>query len=85
MVNQVQNDNQVFYSGLDKVIVDELRFMSRLEYEREICAISHIDTMDSYFDIAEKLHMDERHIYRVHRKALQTAAVILADQGKITA
>jgi len=29
--------------------------------------------------------MDERHIYRVHRKALQTAAVILADQGKITA
>lgn len=53
VVNQVQNDNQVFYSGLDKVIVDELRFMSRLEYEREICAISHIDTMDSYFDIAE--------------------------------
>ena len=38
-----------------------------------------------YFDIAEKLHMDERHIYRVHRKALQMAALMLIHQGKITA
>ena len=39
----------------------------------------------SYFDIAEQLHMDERHIYRVHRKALQMAALVLLHQGKITA
>lgn len=29
----------------------------------------------SFFDIAEKLHMDERHIYRVYKKALQAFSV----------
>ena len=39
----------------------------------------------SYFDIAEKMQLDERHIYRVHNKALKAAALVLAEEGKITA
>ena len=53
VICQLKYDNRKFYFGLDKVVVDEFRLMPRLDYEREICAISHIDTMDSYFEIAE--------------------------------
>lgn len=53
VVDLLVRDNQVFYTGLDKVVVDELGLMPRLDYEREICAISHIDTMDAYFEVAE--------------------------------
>lgn len=35
------------------------------------------------FAIAEKMHMDERHIYRILKKALQTAALALAQEGII--
>ncbi|MBQ4640426.1 MAG: sigma-70 family RNA polymerase sigma factor [Clostridia bacterium] len=38
-----------------------------------------------YYAIAEKMHMDERHVYRLRKKALQQAAMILAMAGKITA
>lgn len=53
VVSQLKNDKKEFYAGLDKLLVDELHLMPRIDYEREICAISHIDTMDQYFEIAE--------------------------------
>lgn len=46
-------DRKKLYQSLDKWIVDELHLMSRLIYEREFCAISHIDSMNQYFEIAE--------------------------------
>lgn len=53
VVSQLKNDRREFYVGLDRLLVDELHLTSRTAYEREICAISHIDTMDQYFEIAE--------------------------------
>lgn len=53
LVSQLKIDGKEFYTGLDKLLVDKLHLMSRIDYEREICAISHIDTMDQYFEIAE--------------------------------
>ena len=53
VVSRLKNDKKEFYAGLDKLLVDELHLMPRIDYEREICAISHIDTMDQYFEIAE--------------------------------
>lgn len=53
VVSRLKNDRKEFYAGLDKLLVDELHLMSRIDYEREICAIAHIDSMDQYFEIAE--------------------------------
>lgn len=53
VVSRLKNDRRKVYEGLDKLLVDELHLMSRIDYEREICAVSHIDTMDPYFEIAE--------------------------------
>lgn len=50
----LDRDGHKYYEGLDQLIVDELHLMSRSDYEREICAISHVNTMDEYFDIAER-------------------------------
>lgn len=53
VVIRLKNDRRDVYEGLDKLVVDELHLMSRIDYEREICAISHINTMDPYFELAE--------------------------------
>ncbi len=46
-------DGKSFYHSLDKWVVDELHIMSRLDYEREFCAVAHIDSMNQYFEMAE--------------------------------
>ncbi|WP_458459396.1 methyltransferase domain-containing protein [Pseudobutyrivibrio sp.] len=46
-------DGQKFYENLDEIIVDEMGLMTRVDYERYICSIAHIDSMDSYFDNAD--------------------------------
>ena len=53
VVRRLTGDGKKFYHSLDNWVVDELRLMSRLDYEREFCAISHIDSMDQYFEVAE--------------------------------
>lgn len=53
IVEQLAKDGQKIYPSLDKLVVDEFHLMSRVDFEREICALSHIDSMDSYFEIAE--------------------------------
>lgn len=53
VVSLLTGDGKRLYHSLDNWIVDELHFMPRLDYERELCAIAHIDSMDQYFEIAE--------------------------------
>ncbi|MDE7445441.1 MAG: class I SAM-dependent methyltransferase [Lachnospiraceae bacterium] len=53
VVKLLRGDRRKFYHSLDDWVVDEWHLMSRLDYEREICAISHIDSMNQYFEIAE--------------------------------
>lgn len=53
VVRLLTDDGKRFYHSLDKWVVDELRLMSRIDYEREFCAVSHIDSMNQYFEIAE--------------------------------
>lgn len=53
VVSRLKSERRNVYEGLDKWLVDELHLMPRLDYEREICAVSHINTMDHYFEIAE--------------------------------
>lgn len=53
VVELLKGDRRKFYHSLDNWVVDEWHLMSRLDYEREFCAISHIDTMNQYFENAE--------------------------------
>lgn len=53
VVRLLMRDGKRFYHSLDNWVVDELHLMPRLRYERELCAISHINSMDQYFEIAE--------------------------------
>lgn len=53
VIQKLEANQEQFYPKLDNLIVDELHLMTRAEYEREMCAVSHIDSMDTYFDIAE--------------------------------
>ena len=53
VVRLLEGDGKRFYHNLDEWVVNEMRLMSRLDYEREVCAISHIDAMNQYFEIAE--------------------------------
>lgn len=41
---------------------------------RELLEWKHLHRL-SFFSTAEKLHLDERHVYRVYKKALQAASV----------
>lgn len=41
---------------------------------RELLEWKHLHHL-SFFSTAEKLHLDERHVYRVYKKALQAASV----------
>ena len=34
VVSRLKNDRKEFYAGLDKLLVDELHLMSRIDYER---------------------------------------------------
>ncbi len=54
IISQLIDDSKRYYRSLDGLIVDELHLMSRSDYEREFCAVSHIDSMDQYFEIAEE-------------------------------
>lgn len=84
VINNLENDNCAYYLGLDRYVVDELGLMSRVDYEREICAISHVNTMDEYFDVAENEGaMDffwnkQKDCYRLFRKLDLTNVVELA-------
>lgn len=42
--------------------------------QRELLEWRHLHHL-SFFAAAEKLHLDERHVYRVYKKALQAASV----------
>lgn len=89
LAHQLQVRRAALVEGLQKWVETEEEIKSTIRalpdgMQRTVLEMRYVHQIP-YFDIAEKLHMDERHIYRVHRKALQTAAVILADQGKITA
>ena len=42
--------------------------------QRELLEWKHLHHL-SFFAAAEKLHVDERHVYRVYKKALQAASV----------
>lgn len=42
--------------------------------QRELLEWKHLHHL-SFFAAAEKLHVDERHVYRVYKKALQSASV----------
>lgn len=86
---QLQARRAALMEGLQKWLETEEEIKSTIRalpdgMQRTVLEMRYVHQIP-YFDIAQKLHMDERHIYRVHRKALQMAAVILADQGKITA
>lgn len=84
IVNRLKEDGQEIYLSLDRLIVDEMHLMSRVEFEREICALSHIDSMDSYFEIAESdealdfFWNKEGDCYRMFRKLDLTNVVELA-------
>lgn len=54
IIDKLLKDRKKFYENLDNFVVDELHIMPRTAYEREICAIAHIDTMDEYFAKAEE-------------------------------
>lgn len=89
LAHQLQARRAALVEGLKKWMETEEEIKSTIRalpdgMQRTVLEMRYVHQIP-YFDIAEKLHMDERHIYRVHRKALQLAAVILADQGKITA
>ena len=89
LAHQLQVRRAALVEGLKKWMETEEEIKSTIRalpdgMQRTVLEMRYVHQIP-YFDIAEKLHMDERHIYRVHRKALQLAAVILADQGKITA
>lgn len=89
LAHQLQVRRAALVEGLQKWVETEEEIKSTIRalpdgMQRTVLEMRYVHQIP-YFDIAEKLHMDERHIYRVHRKALQLAAVILADQGKITA
>mgnify|MGYP000169427154 FL=1 len=89
LAHQLQARRAALMEGLQKWLETEEEIKSTIRalpdgMQRTVLEMRYVHQIP-YFDIAEKLHMDERHIYRVHRKALQLAAVILADQGKITA
>ena len=44
------------------------------QLHRELLEWKHLHHL-SFFAAAEKLHLDERHVYRVYKKALQAASV----------
>lgn len=44
------------------------------QLQRELLEWKHLHHL-SFFAAAEKLHLDERHVYRVYKKALQAASV----------
>ncbi len=81
----------------EKEILADLQLLLRTEKEientvrsigdddlRTVLEMRYLHHMH-YWAIAEKMHLDERHIYRLRKKALQRAALVLLAQGKITA
>ena len=53
IVDRLNKDGKCFYYGLDELIVNNLKMMSRTEFERKMCAIAHIESMDDYFTNAD--------------------------------
>ena len=42
-----------YYEKLEDILVDELHLMDRVTFERDFCAVSHVDSMEEYFSNAE--------------------------------
>lgn len=49
--------------------------------QRELLEWKHLHHL-SFFAAAEKLHLDERHVYRVYKRALQAASVFYHQEMK---
>ena len=84
VVDKLKRDSAKVYEELDVLLVDELHLFNRVDYEREFCAISHIDTMDEYFDKAEEndsiniFWKNDSTFYRCFRKLNLDSVVELA-------
>lgn len=87
IIDRLKQDNKRCYEGLDKLIVDELHLMDRTSFEREFCAVSHINTMDDYFNVADSdaglnLFWDNESVFYDLFKKLDLEAVVELACGR---
>lgn len=53
VVRLLLNDGMFVYRDLDSLVVDELKILSRTDYERRICKAAHEDAMEDYYESSD--------------------------------
>lgn len=79
LVRQLSGMETQILSAYQKLLSVEEEVMQLIRklpdnQHRQLLEWKHLHHL-SFFATAEKLHMDERHVYRVYKKALQSASV----------